>query len=203
MAMDLRHQNSSKLVIIDTETGGIDPLKASILALAAVIWENGEIRDQIELHIKESPIVAEPEALRINRIDLKDLTTYGLVPRAAVEQFEKFLNRSFDPQEEVVLAGHNISFDIAFLKRLYRLAGCDYPKRFSHRTFDTASVLRYLNLGSVIHTTDVSSNTAFAYFNVSPSEEKRHSALADALATAHLITGLVRLLEHRTAAGSR
>jgi len=199
--MALRYQKSSKLVIIDTETGGIDPLKDSILTLAAVIWENGEISDQMELHIKESPIVAEPEALRINRINLEDIRKYGLEPRAAVEHFETFLNKSFDLQAEVVLAGHNIAFDIAFLKRLYRLAGREYPKRFSHRTFDTASVLRYLNLGSVIHTTDVSSNTAFAYFNVSPSEEKRHSALADALATARLITGLVRLLEDRTGRG--
>ena len=53
------------------------------------------------------------------------------------------------------------------------------------------------NVKQVINITDVSSDSAFAYFNVSPTKEKRHSALADALATAHLISRLVRLLEER------
>lgn len=198
MTLVLRQQNNSKLLVIDTETGGVDPLTASLLTLGAVVWDRGEIRDQIELHIKESQIVAEQEALRINQIDLRTVEAYGLEPREAVKQFEAFVDANFAPKEEVVLAGHNISFDVGFLKRLYRLADLDYPRRFSHRTFDTASILRYLSLGSVIKITDVSSNSAFAYFNVCPPVEKRHSALADALATAHLISHLVRLLEERT-----
>jgi DNA polymerase III epsilon subunit-like protein len=181
------------LLVIDTETGGTDPSRHSLLSLAAVVWVNGRIHDQIELFVHEEPIVADLEALRINRLDPVWLRENGLAPRRVTQEIELFIGRNYSLGQKVVLAGHNVAFDVGFLKRLYGLASCDFSARFSHRTFDTATVLRYLRLVGLIQLAESDSEAAFRYFHVEPPSDKRHSALGDALATAQLITRLIDL----------
>jgi DNA polymerase III subunit epsilon len=184
------------LLVVDTETGGTDPSRHSLLSVAAVVWVNGRIRDQIELFVHEEPIVADREALGINRLDPVWLRENGLAPRDVTQELERFIGRNYPSGEKAVLAGHNVAFDVGFLKRLYGLACCDFSARFSHRTFDTATVLRYLKLGGLIQLAESNSEAAFRNFHVEPPSDKRHSALGDALATAQLITRLIEFLRN-------
>ena len=90
--------------------------------------------------------------------------------------------------------GHNIAFDIAFLQRLYRLAGATYAADFSHRTVDTHSLLWALMSAGKLP--DVrSSDAAFAHFDIAPPPALRHTALGDAVATRELVERLLDLLE--------
>ena len=186
-----------RLLVIDTETGGLDALTHSILTLGAVVWDNGELVDTFEIVIAEPSIVADPDALKVNRINLKDVRKDGISPESSVQRIDAFLNEYFKPDERVPLVGHNVGFDIDFLRRLYRLGNGDYEKRFSHRTVDTAGIIRFLIVAGLIDLDSGSSSAAFKYFGVSIEDQDRHTALGDAIATATLFTRLVRSVDSK------
>ena len=191
----------TKLLVIDTETGGIDPERHSILSLAGIVWENGVARGEIEILVAEPELSVTARALEINRIDLVAHSRRAVAPQAASELLGAFVKSHFEEQiaagDGVVLAGHNVNFDLSFLKRLYRVAGLDFPGFFSHRVVDTASILRLLAIAGRVPPTAVASSEAFAHLGVAVSADERHTALGDARATALLLTRLVELVSVR------
>lgn len=182
------------MFVIDTETGGFDPERHSILSVGGVVWDDGKVIDEIEILIKEENIQADKEALSVNRICLTELAEKGLGPAESIYQLEAFLSKHFDMESPIPLCGHNVAFDAGFLKRLYRLGFCDYRKRFSHRLLDTASVLRFLNLADVIQVANPGLESALEFFAISVPENTRHTALADARATSALLTQLLKVI---------
>jgi DNA polymerase III epsilon subunit-like protein len=62
---------NKKYLVIDTETGGLDPEKNSILSIAGVLWEPGKtIEPVFDMYVKEHFIDVEPAALKVNKIDM-------------------------------------------------------------------------------------------------------------------------------------
>ncbi len=190
---------------MDTETGGLDPNKHSILSLGGVVLgEDLRIIDEFEVYIKEDEIVAEQRALDINKIDLKWLKENGKNPKNAVSSLYAFLSNHFPLYRHdnlIDIAGHNIGFDVGFVKRLYNLANSDkdkYNDIFSHRTLDTAGIVRFLMLAGKLNLQTASSNAAFKHFGIEVSEKERHTALGDARATAILLRKLVELVNEPT-----
>jgi DNA polymerase III epsilon subunit-like protein len=185
----------TKLLVIDTETGGIDPDRYSILSIGLVVWEDGMLKAELEVLIAEPDFVVTPRALEINRIDLVSHSKKAVAPTAAMVAIENFLNQHFQDEraqgEKIVLAGHNVSFDIAFFRRLCRLASADFDALFSHRVLDTASILRFLALAGQIPENTAASSNAFAHFKIPFKELERHTALGDAKATGLLLSALI------------
>lgn len=175
-----------RLFVIDTETGGVDPAKFSLLTFAGAVWEDGRILDTIEFSVREPRVRVEPEAMLINRIDLVAHKKAGISPAAAIELINDLLDRYFG-EEPVTIAGHNVNFDIGFLRRLYRLAKEDYPSRFSRRHIDTASILGFLNICGLISIPKPSLDNALAAFGITYTAESRHTALGDVVMTCELI----------------
>ncbi|HEY4641920.1 MAG TPA: 3'-5' exonuclease [Thermoanaerobaculia bacterium] len=190
---------TSRLLFIDTETGGLDPLICSVLSVGLVVWEDGTIRSSMEVFIAEPQPRIDRESQSIHRIDPEWLRIHGLSPDAAVAAIEAFLANQFGTVESVPLAGHNVNFDIGFLRRLYRLAGKDYERVFSHRSIDTAGILRFLNIAGILQLEGAGSSAAFDHFAITFHEHGRHSALGDARATAELFTKLIELVQRRYA----
>jgi len=93
------------------------------------------------------------------------------------------------------VAGHNVQFDIDFIGRLYRLAGAEFDELFSHRVLDTAGILAFLILAGRLPPSCSNSSGAFEYFGIEFEPKKRHTALADAIATASLLKSLLGLVE--------
>jgi DNA polymerase-3 subunit epsilon len=188
----------SKLLIIDTETSGLDPDLHSVLAIGAAVWFRGSIVDSIELFVRDDPMVVQAEAIRINQIDLEWLREHGASPSEAVATLEAFVRRNFDfsaPGNRVGLVGHNLNFDISFLKRLYQRAGASYHDTFSHRVIDTASILRFFALTGLLPLSGASSTEAFEHFDITV--PARHTALGDAVATAQLLDKLIEFARRR------
>ena len=191
-----------KLLILDTETGGLDPEKHSILQVGAILWElDAPIVGQpvFEQKIIEMPCNVDPEALAVNGIDIARHRQVALTPGEALHGFKRWLDQHFD-EEKVVLGGHNIGFDVSFIRRLYRVCyGEDgaklYEERFSHRTLDTASIARFLIMAGLVPVQDPKSNSLFEHFGVSP--ERPHDALEDAIATARLLNKLLEVVRGR------
>lgn len=183
------------LLILDTETGGLDPYKDSLLSVGGIVWDAGRVVAEIDILVAEDTINVEADAMKINRIDLEHIRLNGLQPREAVLELERFLDVHFGVNSKVALAGHNVGFDAGFLKRLYRLGGESYQKRFSHRLLDTASVMRFLALANRLPFEDPSLDAGLRHFGIQVPNKDRHSALGDARATAQLLNKLIRVVQ--------
>ena len=189
-----------KILVIDTETGGLDPNVQSILSLGACIWDDGSITDTINIWIAEPEIVAEPKALQVNGIDLAWLKENGIGPQEAVLTLENFLRKNnMVLTSPVTVAGHNVQFDVGFMKRLYRLAGKEYSKLFSHRTVCTQVLAYALVLAGRINLSSVSGNKVFEYFRCAPPRtEGKHEALGDAIAAGKALAGMIDMMKCTT-----
>jgi DNA polymerase-3 subunit epsilon len=187
----------NKLLVIDTETGGLDPAANSILSLGAVVWNDGKLEDEFEVFIAEPEIVAGTKALEISGIDVNWLREHGVPPNEAVTRLDLFVREHFSPeqlQEKIPLAGHNASFDVDFLKRLYSFTEYKYRELFSHRILDTAGIIRFLILAGKIPLKGAGADAAFEFFQIKVEEGERHTALGDARATAELLSRAIDLI---------
>lgn len=183
----------TRLLVIDTETGGVDPTKFSLLTFAGAIWEDGRILDTIEFSVREPRMKVEPEAMLINRINLDEHQQYSIPPQVAIQALGQFLDRHF-LDAPVTIAGHNVNFDVSFLKRLYRVGRKKYPDRFSRRHLDTASILGFLDLCGLISLSKPSLDNALRLFDIPYEPELRHTALGDVLVTCELLNRMKHLV---------
>lgn len=187
------------LIVIDTETGGLNPETDSILSLAVVIWRDRELVDETQIFVCEPEMRMDAESTRIHGIEPDWLRRNGSLPHQAVSKLEGFIATRLPDSPEgtkFILAGHNVGFDVGFLKRLYRLAGRDFARHFSHRTFDTASTGLFLILAGLLPPGAASSDELFGYFKIPFGKKERHSALGDARATARLINSMLGLMDN-------
>jgi DNA polymerase III subunit epsilon len=182
-----------RLLFIDTETGGLDPDKHSLLSIAMVVWENREIIDFQEILINDGILSVTRAALSINKIDLEKHKQSALSSSRAIDEMLSFIGKHFPGKGKITLAGHNVHFDANFLKVFFSANNKDFSEFFSHRIIDTSSILHYLYLAGRIKQKAISSDEAFALFDIQV--EGRHTALGDAIATARLFTKLLSLVK--------
>ncbi|MFC2129165.1 exonuclease domain-containing protein [Bacteroidota bacterium] len=180
-----------RLLLIDTETGGLNPDEHSLLSLGMVVWEDMEIIDSQEYLINDGKLIVTEEALSINKIDIEKHKQIAISASQAIEEIIIFINRHFPEQGKITIAGHNVHFDVNFLRFFFSQNNEDFSKYFSHRIIDTSSILYYLYLAGHLKHRAISSDEAFDYFDIKV--EGRHTALGDARATANLFTKLLHL----------
>lgn len=179
-------------LFLDTETGGLDPRRHSLLSLGLVVGEPGRIGERLEVLLRHETYAVTGGGMQVNRIDLAAHHARALDPPAALAALDGFLGRHFPADAAVVLVGHNIGFDRAFLGAFLEAQGRALEPRFSHRSIDTHSVAAALqDAGRLPAGLRLSSSALFAHFGVAPPEALRHTALGDAEATFALYWKLV------------
>ncbi len=185
---------NKKYLVIDTETGGLNPEKNSILSIAGVLWEPGKTVEPVfDLYVKEHFINVEEKALKVNKIDMNKVHTAD-EPYIVVKKIQNALNERLGvDRKPIQLVGHNVAFDIAFTKRLYRYAGLEnaYKDDFRDRAMDTCSILEFLMLSGKADGFRASGDNLFKTAGVLIEEKDRHTALGDALATAKAMDSLI------------
>jgi DNA polymerase III subunit epsilon len=184
-----------RFAVIDTETSGLDPQVHSLLTIGVVVLDlpSGVIVAKTQIAVKEDLIVLDKEAMAVNRIDM---TTHGedaLTPTQAADVLSRFLTRHFGGRGLIRFAGHNTAFDLAFLQRLWRLAGPQAPRwPFDFRVLDTVSLGYADILADPDRPNDSPSLDRMLHkFGITMEDSARHTAIGDALATARLLTELV------------
>lgn len=174
-----------RLVFCDTETGGLSPETDALLSIGLVDWVDGQILNTTEILVDPGGLVCGAKAMEVNRIDLDVHLAYS-VPRAEATRLVRDWCR---PRGRVVLAGHNVGFDVSFIRRLF--APDVLRKLVSHRMVDTMQILAYLGDAGVIPPGIGKLDQAMSHFGLTMPEGKRHTALGDALVTAELYTRLL------------
>jgi len=184
-----------KIIVVDTETGGLDAGTKSILSLGAVILEDDSVIDEFYTVICEDEIFADAQALKVNGFTVGRIKEIGVSPAKAVDQFISFLSKH-NLTRRATLAGHNVGFDIGFLKRLFRLAGKEakYDQLFSFRTIDTQAVAQLLQMAGRITVKSTSLDSLCKACGVTIRDGVVHNAAEDARATAVLFTGFLDMI---------
>ncbi len=187
-----------KLLIVDTETGGLDPDKQSILSIAALVYNDGAIEDEYYTLIAEGDIVAEPQALKVNKLSVAQCQSEGASPLAAANAIIAMLQKH-DMRRDVRICAHNAAFDVGFLRRLWRLAGWSYSATFSYRSLCTQTGALLLEQAGRLDLPggSASLDNLVKYWNIKLDRTGGHNALGDARACAEVLRREISMIGTR------
>lgn len=181
----------SSLLFIDVETTGFGD-NAAVVEIALIPVINGERHEPFVSYIRpHEGATISPDALRINKIDPKALSTF---PEA--KEVIKRIIAFIDKHETVfVLAGHNASFDKRMFYKLFCRHGhySDYTVRFSPDDLCTLRLAKKVLTDKRKKPNGFKLGDLCEYFEIKL--ENAHSALPDIEATIDLYEKLVILAE--------
>src|SRR6266851_10458994 len=164
--------------IVDVETTGWAPEEATITEIGAVLVCGGRVRAQFSSLVNPGGAIPEQVAVLTS---ISDAMVATAPPLATV--LAGFLSFA----RGCVLAAHNAPFDIAFLTAACKACSLPWPE---FQVLDTVA-LAHRVLGEE-EVADCKLGTLAAHFNTRI--KPRHRALPDALATADVLTALLRRL---------
>lgn len=176
------------LLVLDTETGGLDPVRHALLSVGLVDWRDGEVLRTEEILIDPEGLECDPKAMAVNQIDLDLHCAYSVSRAEAAELIRSFCA----PMGRPWIAGHNVFFDVGFIRRLFTPEAL--RATFSHRMLDTMQVLGFLGHAGLIPENIAKLDQAMTHFGLTMPEGKRHTALGDALVTAELYSRLLQTI---------
>ena len=176
---------SSRIVVVDVESSGLDVNTDSLIAIGAVALVNGKIAlaDSMDMVLQQDLVSAKDNIL-IHGIG-GDAQRKGMIPAEALLVFLEYLGKS-------PLIAFHVAFDQAMIVQAVKAS---LGFRFKHAWADLAYVapalypqhaLRYRSLDQWM-----------SFFRIG--NYARHSALADALSTAELLLALGPELKKRQA----
>lgn len=185
------------VIVLDTETGGLNPQTDALLTVGLA----GPFDQTLELPVLDFGRCL-PEAMKVNKIDLVEHKNKALPPSQVLREIENFIRRvknmtiseAAPDGEKIYIAGHNVHFDLAFLRRLVNQVSPtnpDLPRWLGGRTIDTHTLLWAQHVRGKIPASATSSDGAFSHYKISVRDEERHTALGDARATRQLLETLL------------
>lgn len=125
------------LAFVDTETTGLNvsPTNAEVIEFTILLERNGKVLETITHKVKPSRIeLAHPRALEINGYS-EDNWKDALDKETAGRLIEKLLCKN----KNLVLVGHNVSFDVNGFNSLLQEIGSE--NKITHRVFDTQALV--------------------------------------------------------------
>lgn len=166
------------ILVVDLETGGLDPRDHPVLAIGAVdLKTNKKFYGECAVNGK----VCTDEALKVNGVNL-DEWKYKPSLSSTLTLFQKFVNDC----EGKILAGHNPRFDYDFLRVAFDECNLRIP--FSFRTVDMHT-LAYVKFGQ-----SMSSDQIYTKLGMEK-EPKPHNALNGAVHEAQAFRMLLEMFD--------
>lgn len=172
----------------DTETTGITPSKHNLLTVCFIyLNEDLEEIDRLNLSIKYNDYTITIKAMEINKIDLIKHNSESLDLNKAREQLLSFLKKH-KKRSTFTPIGHNIAFDINFIKGSGLLTEDEYNDYFTYNTIDTISIARYLKLtGDLPKRQSLSLQNLCNFYKLSSNKDNFHTAEYDIEMTVQLL----------------
>jgi DNA polymerase III subunit epsilon len=183
------------LIIIDLETTGTNPFRHDVLAVGLVPISLN--LPTATVYVRHQQCVWTDFAREIFANYQAEWQANAVSATEACDRIEKYLADTFGGQE-VTPVGHNIGFDLAFMKKLAFLGGRERVALLSHRAIDTHTLLYLMHLQGFLPDEAVTSDGAFRHFGIHVEERLRHTAVADAKATRELLLHLLSMISAST-----
>jgi len=179
-------------VVVDVETGGLNPETDALLEIAAVMLnldDTGILRRGQTHFFHVEPFAGanlDPEALEVTGIDPYHPFRFAAPEKEALEQiFEPIYKAITEAKcERAVLVGHNANFDLSFMQAACKRSGIKKTPFHQFTTFDTAS-LSALAVGETVLV------RATQAAGIPFDRKQAHSAIYDAEKTADLFCWIV------------
>lgn len=177
-------------LLLDTETGGLDSHKNSLLSMYAAIVsrdENGNMTIHSELDIKVKPDNNGPYnvtagAMKVNKIDLSKHDTEALCLTEASKALYSFIHHASNGGEnKLIPIGHNVKFDISFITNQL-LKESLWNNHVSYHSLDTVTLALALKIqGKLPKNTQLSLGRLAKTLNIEIDKTELHTAKYDAL----------------------
>lgn len=176
-----RRLDELSFTVFDTETTGLDPAGGDrVVSIGAVRVVNGRVLRQETFERLVQPGRSVPAAsTAIHGITAEMLEEQPTIAEV-LPAFARFA-------EDTVLVGHNVSFDLQFLK----MAGPAADVELSQPALDTLLLHAAVDPEHPDHSLEAIAG------RLGVSVVGRHTALGDALVTAEVFVGLTAMLRHR------
>jgi len=170
-----------KILWLDSETTGIDPVQNDIIQIAGIIEIDGEIKDEFEFKCRPwNPANINPSALEMNKFSKDEILTWAPpseVKKKLFDIFGKYIDK-FNREDKFLVGGHCVSFDIQFLDQFIKKSGDRYGAGswLSWQPFDTIFIAVLLKRLGIISPVNFKLETLCQVFGVPPGG---HDALKD------------------------
>lgn len=185
-------------VVIDIETGGLEPLKNPILEIAVVLIE---INQEKKLHPGElfschvlpfEGAALDPASLEITRIDPYHPFRFAIEEKKALQELFVFVEKAVVTQgcRRAVLVGHNAHFDLSFIQTAMKRCKIKKSPFHAFTCFDTAT------LAATVFGKPVLAK-ALREARIPFDKNEAHSAIYDAKCAAELFCYIVNKIGRR------
>ena len=171
-----------KLLWIDTETTGLNKERCDIVQVAGIVIIDGVEKERFNFRCQ--PINyenIEPVAFEHNNLSIDILKTYPM-PQVLYANLTKLLNKYIDrynPQDKFFIAGHNVQFDVDFLRNFFIKMGDNFfGSYFYYRTVDLMYFATLLHTAGLINLTSWKLGDIANYLGIVP-DGNLHDAEAD------------------------
>lgn len=189
----------SKYIAFDCETTGLndncDLLTVSFLVLTSNLKEV----DSLNIALKQTNgYYIYPESLEVNKIDIVKHHQQSVELLDARRQLLQFLQK-YKGQYSLIPIGHNIQFDIKFIKKSGLLTDEEYSKYISYNALDTVVISQFLKLSGKLHEKQsLSLINLCKSCNLKRNEDLEHSAEYDIKMTIKLLKYFKKLTQSDT-----
>jgi DNA polymerase III subunit epsilon len=178
--------NTTRFVVLDTETTGFDYNKDRILCIGAIVLQNNSIsiQDSFEVYIEQE--YYNQSTAQIHGI-LREIVLQRPKEEAALQQFLAFLGDS-------IIIAHHAKFDITMINNALERNGLS---KLTNKSIDTAELYKKSLLKSpLLERKELYSLDDLAEkFDISTRD--RHTALGDAFITAIAFLKIVEKLRKK------
>ena len=179
----------SYYICFDTETTGLQSSCNLLTAHFIILNKHLEKIDSLDLRIKYPVYTVYTKALEVNKIDLVSHDNHpdSLFISDANHKLVSFLQKN-KGQYRFLPIGHNINFDVQFIKSSNLLSEEEYSKYISVTTLDTLTIANFLKLTGVLPTTQPLNLVSLCKFlNISSDDTQAHNAEYDTKMTIELL----------------
>lgn len=171
-----------KIMVADTETGGLDTTKHSVLSLGALVGDldTGEVIESFETLIKLPTInsyIVTAKALEINKLSVAQCFKDGISPSDAVAKLsDLYINNGCQ-----LVGGHNFDYDIEMISyQLMESTPSEFKRLFTYRKVDTCNLIQ-LFVGNIASGASLSKTIEALNIDVSDIKGSYHGALFDSM----------------------
>lgn len=183
---------AKRLLLIDLETTGLDPQRDSVVQIASCLLAKEDLREErwFESLVRPETTMVE-DAREIHGLSDNELAAAPSLAEA-IDRFARYA------PSDAIVCGHNVGFDVSFLKQAYSRLGRDYP--FDYHTVDIWSLAFFVLGAEGVPSGSFTLNKLCALYGIPRGRE--HDALEDVRASATVLRQLFAGVQGKGLEGS-
>lgn len=183
---------------IDCETGGLTNKFTLLQAYFGIYDKNLNLINELKLNIKpkDNMYIVTPEALEVNKINLKEHSLTALTIEEASEKLIIFLHKNKECLDSgFIPIGHNLSFDYDFIFNTL-INRADFERFCHHSYLDTKQTSEFLIRAGLIAPESTKLKNLAKYFNLPHEEQKLHDSSYDVKITIQVYEKILNLVKN-------